>query len=194
MCIRDRLGNQGYGKVREPLMRTSAIIRAFHPTSTINSPPFGNIWKIASTDANYAQTVYRSPTVFNFFEPDYQANGDGALAGLFAPEMQIITETTAIGAANYIYGGIYSGTPNATTGVCGGWPGPNGNDVRLNLLTEENLATNATNLVESLNQLLMAGQMPAAMKTTIVNYVNTLPSTTATNRLTRAQAAVHLVA
>jgi len=64
----------------------------------------------------------------------------------------------------------------------------------LNLQTEQNLASNATNLVESLNQLLMAGQMPAQMKTNIVNFVNTLPATTAGNRLTRAQAAVHLVA
>ena len=189
----DMLGNQGYGKIREPLLRTTAIIRAFHPVSTINSAPFGNIWKMSNTDANFAQTVYRSPTVFNFFEPDYQSNG-GAAFGLFSPEMQIITETTSIGAANYIYNGIYSGTPNSTTGVCGGWPGPAGNDVRLNLQTEQNLATNATNLVESLNQLLMAGQMPAQMKTNIVNFVNTLPSTTAGNRLTRAQAAVHLVA
>jgi len=189
----DLLGNQGYGKVREPLLRTSAIIRAFHPASTINSPPFGNIWKMSSTDTNFAQTVYRSPTVFNFFEPDYQASTAAAF-GLYSPEMQMITETTAIGAANYIYSGIYSGTANSTTGVCGGWPGPAGNDVRLNLLTEQNLASNATNLVESLNQLLMAGQMPAQMKTNIVTYINTLPATTAANRLTRAQAAVHLVA
>jgi len=190
----DLLGNQGFGKVREPLMRVAEIIRAFHPVSTINSAPFGNIWKIAATDANFAQTVYRSPTVFNFFEPDFMNSGDSENAGLFSPEMQIITETTAMGAANYIYSGIYSGTSNSTTGVCGGWPGPNGNDVRLTLLTEENLASNATNLVESLNQLLMAGQMPANMKTTIVNYINTLPVLTAANRLARAQAAVHLVA
>jgi uncharacterized protein (DUF1800 family) len=178
------LGNQGYGKVREPLhaMRRQ-IIRAFHPSSTINSPPFGNIWKIASTDANFNQTVYRSPTVFNFFEPDYQANGAAALAGLYAPEMQIITETTSIGAANYIY-----------TGVTSGWAGPNGNDVKLNLTTEQNLASNATNLVESLNQLLMAGQMSAAMKTTIVNQVNAMANTTATDRLNRAKSAVFLVA
>jgi uncharacterized protein (DUF1800 family) len=179
----DLLGNQGYGKVREPLMRCSAIIRAFHPSSTINSVPFGNIWKMSATDTQLAQTVYRSPTVFNFFEPDYMANGDGALAGLYAPEMQIITETTAITAANYIYTGIYTG-----------WTGPNGTDVKLNLTTEQNLASNATTLVESLNQLLMAGQMPATMKTNIINFVNTLPNSTATDRLNRAKAAIHLVA
>ncbi len=179
----DLLGNAGYGKVREPLMRTAAIIRAFHPSSTINSPPFGNIWKINATDAAFAQTVYRSPTVFNFFEPDYIANGDGGLAGLYAPEMQLITETTAIGAANFIYTGIYNG-----------WAGPSGNDVRLNLTTEQNLAVNATALVDSLNQLLMAGQMPTVMRDRIVTYINTLPSSTTANKLARAQAAVHLVA
>jgi len=179
----DLLGNQGYGKVREPVLRASATIRAFHPSSTINSPPFGNIWKIQNTDTELGMTVYRSPTVFNFFEPDYQTNGDSGLAGLFAPEMQIITETTAMNAANYIYTGVYSG-----------WAGPNGNDVKLNLTTEQNMATNVPQLVESLNQLLLVGQMSAAMKTTITNYVNGLPSTTTANKLARAQAAVHLVA
>ena len=168
--------------------------------STINSPPFGNIWKLSNTDANFAQTVYRSPTVFNFFEPDYIFNGDAGTAGLYAPEMQIITETTAIGAANYVYSGIYSGTSNATTGVCGGWPGPVGNDVRLTLLTEANMASNPGQLVDSLNQLLMAGQMSSQMRSTIVNYISNttnIPFTgttgTAAQRLSRAQAAVHLV-
>jgi uncharacterized protein (DUF1800 family) len=187
------LGNQGYGKIREPVVRVSAIIRGCNGVSTINSAPFGNIWKMSSTDTQLAQTPYRSPTVFNFFEPDYIANGDGGLAGLYAPEMQIITETTAIGAANYVYSGIYSGTANATTGVCGGWPGPNGNDVRLNLAAQQAIAANATTLVENLNQLFMAGQMTTGMRDRIVTYINTLPSTTTANRLARAQAAVHLV-
>ncbi len=179
----DLLGNQGYGKVREPLLRASAIIRAFHPSSTINSVPFGNIWKIQNTDTELGQTVYRSPTVFNFFEPDYQTNGDSGLAGLFAPEMQIITETTAMNSANYIYTGVYTG-----------WAGPNGNDVKLNLTTEQNLALNVPQLVESLNQLLLGGQMTTNMRTTITNYINALPSSTTANKLARAQAAVQLVA
>src|SRR5207237_10886796 len=133
---------------------------------TINLLPFGNIFAIQHTVTDLCQTVYRVPTVVNFFEPNYQTNGDSGLAGLFAPEMQIITETTAMNSANYIYTGVYTG-----------WAGPNGNDVKLNLITEQNMATNVPQLVESLNQLLLGGQMPTTMRTTVTNYVNILPST-----------------
>ena len=46
-------------------------------------------------------------------------------------------------------------------------------------------------LVERVNQLLMAGQMPPAMKTIIANHVATLG---ATDTIGRARAAIHLTA
>jgi Protein of unknown function (DUF1800) len=185
----DLLGNDGYGKLREPLLRATAVIRAFHPESPTTEPNGTGLrkWALSSTDANLAQTAYRSPTVFNFFEPDYMANGDVATASLFTPEMQIMTEGTAISSANFLYSGIYTTT---------GWPG---GDVRLNLTvpagtSERDLAANPTNLVNHLNLLLMGGQMPSDMSARIVLYLGTLPNTNNTDRLARARAAVHLVA
>jgi uncharacterized protein (DUF1800 family) len=180
----DLLGNAGYGKLREPLLRCTAILRAFHPESPTTAPGVSGLrkWILGSTDTALGQTVYRSPTVFNFYEPDYMAPGNPTGAGLFTPEMQILTETTAITSANYIFSGV-----NTTAGWSGG-------DVRLNLTTERDMAANSTNLVNHLNLLMMGGQMPSAMSGRIVTYINTLPTGSNANNLARARAAVLLVA
>ena len=43
-----------------------------------------------------AQAALRAPTVFNFYEPNYVLPGSIAEAGLYAPEYQILTDTTAL--------------------------------------------------------------------------------------------------
>ena len=43
------------------------------------------------------QNPLRSPTVFNFFSPDFSLPGEVASAGLTSPEFQIFNETSAIG-------------------------------------------------------------------------------------------------
>ena len=49
-----------------------------------------------------------SPTVFNFFTPDYSAPGAIAAAGLKSPEFEITTETTVVTTTNYLRTAIYS--------------------------------------------------------------------------------------
>lgn len=136
----DLLDRQGYGHQREPVLRTTAAMRAFNPVSVS-----GN-WTLGTTDSDLAQTPLRSPTVFNFFELDYVRPGDIAAAGLCAPEFQITSETSTINSHNFFRGGIYN-----TSGFK--------NDVRLDLTFETGLAGAAAALVEHLNQKLMAGQM-----------------------------------
>jgi uncharacterized protein (DUF1800 family) len=167
----DLVNNPGYGHLREPVLRVSAVIRAFHPTST------SGLFKIARTDNELGQTPYRATTVFNFFEPGYIEPGELAAFGLVAPELQITSETTTINSLNMLYTGI--------TNVF------RGGDVRLNLATEQGLATNPTALLDRLNLLLMQNQMPPAMYSRIQTFLNGLPA--ATSALDRAKMAVHLV-
>src|SRR5205814_5346096 len=108
--------NQGYGHLREPLLRASAVIRAFHPKS--NSTYF----KLSRTEGTLFQSPYHAPTVFNFFEPDYIDPGVVAGAGLFSPELQIATENSNVTYINTMYNGVYN--------AGGGWPG---SDVSLQL-------------------------------------------------------------
>jgi uncharacterized protein (DUF1800 family) len=169
------LNTPGYGKLREPLLRNTAVIRAFSPTSVSGE------WRISNTDGSLQQTPLRSPTVFNFFEPDFSHPGEIAGAGLKSPEFQITSETSAITSANFMRDGIYNGWSSAT---------PN-RDIKINLTELGNLSSNPDAMVDRVNEVLMAGQMPAAMKTIIVNHVKTIG---ATDKIGRARAAVHLTA
>jgi hypothetical protein len=101
-------GMPGYGKLREPLLRLSAAIRASHPSS------LSGYFKLSSTSSSLGQTPYRAPTVFNFYTPDYSDPGVVAAAGLTSPELYIANENTNVQCVNTIYSGLYSS--NA-------WPG-----------------------------------------------------------------------
>ena len=63
-----------------------------------------------TTDNDLNQTPLQSPTVFNFFLPDYQFPGILANAGLITPEFQLTSETSVIRQANFIYDGLYNDT------------------------------------------------------------------------------------
>ena len=49
---------------------------------------------------NYGQAVLDSPSVFNFFSPNYTLTGEIASAGLVCPEFQITNATTLIFSSN----------------------------------------------------------------------------------------------
>lgn len=167
----DMLAQQGFGKLREPLLRTTAVMRALHAYSFY--APYN--WSIDITDDYLGQTPMNSPTVFNFYDPNYVFPGVLAQAGLVAPEFQITNETTTMQVANWFYWAIGYGFKYG--------------DIKLNLTTETNIGANSAALVDRLNLLLCAGQMSDAAKTVIINHLNTIP---AGDPLTRAKVAVYL--
>jgi uncharacterized protein (DUF1800 family) len=181
----DLLGNEGYGRLKEPLIRAAQVIRAFHPVSNGTTAQY---WRLASTDTEFLQTVYRSPTVFNFFEPDYvislnlnnPRNNQAYIEALGTPEMQIINENTAINIANFMKKGLIDGSGFSSS-----------SDVRLTLTNEQNLGTPATPdaLVDYLNRMLMANEMPATMQTTLRAYY-----ASTTDKVRRARGLIYLIA
>jgi uncharacterized protein (DUF1800 family) len=52
-------------------------------------------------DEMYAMQPMSSPSVFNFFSPDFRPNGPLKDANLTAPEFQITTAVTGISAPNH---------------------------------------------------------------------------------------------
>jgi hypothetical protein len=119
-----------------------------------------------------------SPTVFNFFSPDYSAPGAIAEAGLKSPEFEITNETSVVTVANYYRIAIYSAL------------GPSTARVTLNLSNDIALAADPAQLVDHLNALLMYGNMSAAMRTILINAVTQIPSNNPTER---ARTAIYLV-
>jgi hypothetical protein len=162
-----------------------------------------NTWNMNATDTGtssaLAQTPLESPTVFNFFLPDYRFPGILASAGLTTPEFQLTSDTTAILQLNFLQAGIL-GNANNTNGLTSF---NNGNGaITLDIgpwMTTGYTATTGgiSNLVDNLSTLMTGGQISAGAKSQIVNYVATLsygsPTPTAAQIRDRVRAAVHLI-
>lgn len=58
-------------------------------------------YRFGDTTASLGQSPQRAPSVFNWFLPDYTVPGALAQAGLFAPELQISTESSEVARINY---------------------------------------------------------------------------------------------
>ena len=102
-----RLRTDASGKLREPVLRLSAFMRAFPHTSDTGFFRVGNTDNPASS---LGQTPLRSPSVFNFYRPGYVAPGtQTAAAGMVAPEMQLLNETSVSGWVNFMRDNLGSG-------------------------------------------------------------------------------------
>src|SRR5439155_11123801 len=82
-------------------------------------------WIVNTTDtsstSSLTQTPLRSPTVFNFFFPDYKFPGILASAGLTTPEFQLTSDTEVAHQMNFLYNGILvASNPNGLTGFRSG--------------------------------------------------------------------------
>ncbi len=166
------LSNAGFGKLKEPLLRQTALYRAFGAAAA------NNRFSLFNTDNTLGQTALDSPTVFNFFLPNYIQPGTLASAALYAPEFQITTASTLLSVDNNLYNSIYtSATPAAATLV-----------LNLTPLTSE--ATNSAALVSTINLLFCGGNMAAATQQNILSGLAALPSST--TPLQRAQFALEL--
>jgi uncharacterized protein (DUF1800 family) len=163
----------GYGKLKEPLLRMTAMYRAFGAAASDGR------FAIFNPQTNLAEAALRSPTVFNFFDPGYVQQGPLASAGLLAPEFEITTASTAISVPNNIYSAIYYSSPPAATTIA------------LNLASLSANSTSPTAMVATLNQLLCANMMSTQTQQAIVAALTAAPASTTPTAL--AQEALYLV-
>ena len=90
------LKDETFGKYKEPLLRATHVFRMFDvATTNDNVPVFG-------TERSFGQFIMRSPSVFNFFQPDFSPIGAIKERGLVAPEKQIINEGSIVRLLNQI--------------------------------------------------------------------------------------------
>ena len=96
-----------YGRMKEPIIKFVEQMRAFSAAS-----PNGTYFN-RTTDFRNAtgQRVLSSPSVFNFFQSDFQPAGAIRDMGLFAPEFQMLNDYTSIGFHNYMYKGFAGDIP-----------------------------------------------------------------------------------
>jgi uncharacterized protein (DUF1800 family) len=163
------------GKLREPVLRLTNLWRAF---SSIDASNMIQAQIVLNAPTDFVEASLLSPTVFNFFRPDYQRSGPLMTAGLEVPEFQITNEFTLVQSVNDIEQLAYNFVDSAGH-VCAGWDGyvttTNSSTVFLHTAELEGDAANPTALVNDLNLMLMAGQMPSAMQSALVTYVGQIP-------------------
>jgi uncharacterized protein (DUF1800 family) len=162
----------------QPLVRSGTVNERF------------GTFTMDNTDLDLTQTPLNSPTVFNFFLPDYKFAGTLASQGITTPEFETTSETTVVRQANFLYNGIFN--PDITTGMSSfkagtdslvmdfsPWMGVATGSSGVGLVlgagpqpgqvwtSNANLPT----LIDRLNTLLLAGQLPAAAKASIQNFL-----------------------
>lgn len=177
----DVAATASFGKLKEPMLRITALLRAFEGGAN------NGRYNYLNTENNLGQAPLRSPTVFNFFEPNYVQPGVLATAGLYAPEFQIVTDLTAITVPNQLWNLIYFN--RSSTDMNQGTPG-----IKLDLLTP--LARDPQALVDQTNLILAGGMMPKHISDRIVAAISAMPgSTTAgvtSNDIERVRSAIYL--
>jgi uncharacterized protein (DUF1800 family) len=161
-------------------------------------------WNMNYTDSGststLSQTPLNSPTVFNYFFPDYKFPGLLASAGLTTPEFQLTSDTSVVLQMNFISSSIFNNGSN-TNGLSS-FSGGNG-AIALDLGSWMTPALTSDGgiptLVDALNSLLCAGQLSPAVKTIIVGYVANprfplnAPTPTHAQMRDRVRAVAHLI-
>ena len=172
-----------YGKLREPVQLLTNILRNFDVggASAAGQPPTGQSDGVVNNSvAGLGQDAFRSPTVFNYYQPNYIVPGSTILG----PEFGIYTTGTSIGRANlfatYAFNGLTIASPDR----------PNGTKINLAEAQAISAADASGNqLLDYLNTKMMHGAMSTQMKNAILPAV-----TNTTDNLLRAQRAVYLIA
>ncbi len=152
----------GFGKLKEPLLKVSSLWRAFSATGK------EGYLRYSTSFADLGQKPLGAPSVFNFYLPSYSPPGALSDSGLVAPETQILNEPVSISTSNRLLQFVASvpigSGPNAAV-----------HGVDLDLSGYIELADSPQQLVQQLDELLLAGSMSDQMRDIIVEHVNSTP-------------------
>ena len=161
-----------YGKQREPYLRLVNLARAFEARATNG---FYELWYL---DEMVGMQPMSSPSVFNFYSPDYSPNGPVKDAGLVAPEFQITTAVTGINHPNHVR--------TCTEQAINRWPGGGPNDVKLYFTHELPLAGDPDALLRRLDLLLTGGRLRPEQHQIVREAIQKIAVTDPTNRVRMA--------
>ena len=177
-AFKDPITDPNYGKLREPALFITNILRAFNASSDgiLNSL---NVGGSSIGSADMGENLFDAPSVFNFFPPTARVPGENALG----PEFAIFSSLTSLRRANFVNRVIFSTIPAAPPNR------PSGTSIDLALW--DPLAADPDQLLDALNTLLLHGTMSAEMRETIKTAVTSVPEG---NRRLRVRTAIYLIA
>jgi uncharacterized protein (DUF1800 family) len=161
-----------FGKLREPVLAVTNLLRTMGytvPNPSLDPDPVSDF---ALTNPNgtptaylaQAQDVFRAPTVFNFFPPDFAVPGALDLLG---PEFGILSTTTALSRDDLLYQ-LINGSVAAQSLY-------RPNFVKVDLSSLMPIADDSNALVEALNQTFLRGQISDDLRSIFVNSISSAP-------------------
>ena len=171
-----------YGKLREPVQFVTNVLRAFNVKSADGLSQSDGVF-VGRGDFNGMQQIpFQSPTIFNYFPPDYVIPG-GSLRG---PEFAIMTTGTAVQRANFMNTIVFNKVNTSVPNI------PSGTSIDLSELVAASTADPTGNrLLDVINWKILHGTMSTSMRNTILPVVTAVASS---NPTSRAQQALYLVA
>ena len=181
-----------HGHNREPVLKLMHFLRSMEYASRD-----GREVELDALQDSIGAAVFYSPTVFNFYLPEYQPSGVVADAGLYAPEVQLMTGPMLIGYLNGLYSLISWGLTSCYNGFGTGYYAPDtscssiaSDDAVAAASWEGNLTyappagtdtSNASAVIAELDLLLTSGRLNSYGKGVItVAYENELSRTGST--------------
>ncbi|MGA9422657.1 MAG: DUF1800 family protein [Rhodanobacteraceae bacterium] len=158
-----------FGKLREPMLKTVQMWRALAGRSA--NGRIGNLSTYPSIENLYGEAPLRSPTVFNFFKPDYAQPGEVMDSGLLSPEFQILSDTIVVATPNNLFYQIfcyYVGSDRC-------YDSDDDDTLQMDYGADAALAADdPAALVDEYSTLLMAGQMSPFMRDVLITRLNAL--------------------
>ena len=142
---------QYHGKVREPIIRYASLARAFNLVS--ESGKYSTNQPLLNDD--FGQFPMLSPSVFNFYLPDFAPEGEFRMAGMVSPELQLASLSQLLRSDSQFAASVEE------SGVSGSF----------DLTKELTLVDEPSALVDRVDLLMTGGRLKADTKLVILNAV-----------------------
>ncbi len=154
-----------HGHLRNPVLRAAHIARSFnaHPLASTDDRRILR-WTIWNLSQAIGMEPLRSPSVFNFYAPNYQPPGPVLDSGLVGPEFQIVN------AASVVNGIVYFRNMADVT-MDPGW-----SKVQLNVHPQELISGTPINLVNNIDLYLTGGTLSASTRASALNATFLIPA------------------
>lgn len=182
-----------FGKLREPVQFATNILRTLNVRGAVVGTQsdgsmgvtgFGGTNGRVNEFVGMAQLPFLSPTVFNYYPPDYVVPGTAFLG----PEFALMTTGTSIQRANFVNRMVMNATPIAVAVP----DYPTGTGIDITDLTPLSTADATGNLLaDELNRRMLHGTMSPAFRSTLLTAVTAVASS---NPTLRTQTAIYLIA
>jgi uncharacterized protein (DUF1800 family) len=149
--------NHAAGALREPLLRYMNLMRGLPLTTQ------GGVYRNVMVDLynRIEQKALNSPSVFNFFQPDFQPDGELKNEGKFAPEFQLVNSQTITSYVNALNQWLINDDPTEFWGFFDGETYKPDQDPKFNLTGDYAFTSNdkIPQLLDKYNLVFTGGKL-----------------------------------